>query len=263
MKKPDGFTVLTQESLPGKLLTLKLTDLPGIGRNMEQRLKRAGVHSVADFWNISPKHARKIWGSVQGERFWYWIHGYDFELPENDENVMIGHSRVLDPKMRGPDEARLMARRLLTKATYRLRRKEYFASVLSLGVRTIHDERWRAELRLTPPAHDPFTFLEALDVLWDQMMIDTGGYQRLRKISTVLSGLKHRNEITGDLLDESHRQTMRILGKREALANALDTLQKKYQKETVWLGTVPKTLSGYVGTKIAFSRVPDTEEFWN
>lgn len=36
---------------------------------------------------------------------------------------MIGHSRILDPLLRAPDPARQMARRLLTKASYRLRRK--------------------------------------------------------------------------------------------------------------------------------------------
>lgn len=51
--------------------------------------------------------------------------------------------------------------------------------------------------------------------------------------------------------------------KNDALTRALDRLQDKYQRETVSLGLPPKTLAGYVGTKIAFSRVPDREEFWS
>ena len=42
----------------------------------------------------------------------------------------------------------------------------------------------------------------------------------------------------------------------------MDKLQNKYHKETVWLGVTPKTMSGHVGTKIAFSRIPDQAEFW-
>lgn len=265
MQKPDGLTLLTQEELPGKLLSLKLIDLPGIGVNMEARLRRAGITTVEQFWNTSPKHARRIWGSVQGERFWYWLHGYDFEEPETQHNYMIGHSRVLDPELRNPEKARLMARRLLTKATYRLRRKDYYASVISLGVRTTDHRRWRREIRLKTPAHDPFTFMQHLETLWDEMMrgMTRDPHPAFKKVSTTLSGLRHTHEITGDLLDESYEETVRTLNKREALAGALDKLQNKYQKETVWLGTVPKTLSGYVGTKIAFSRVPEEEEFWN
>lgn len=265
MQKPDGLTILRPQDLPGRLLDLKLTDLPGIGVNMERRLNRARIFTVEDFWNTSPKHARRIWGSVQGERFWYWLHGYDFEQPETQRNVMIGHSRVLDPNLRSPDKARLMARRLLTKATYRLRRKEYYATTLSLGVRTTTGERWRREIHLATPAQDPFTFMQHLETLWADMMGEMSGYTAptFKKVSTILSGLKHKHEITGDLLDERFQENMESLKKREALADALDALQNKYQKETVYVGTTPKTISGYVGTKIAFSRVPEEEEFWN
>ena len=295
MQKPDGLTIIRQEDLPGPLLNLKLTDLPGIGMNMERRLSRAGITTVEQFWNTSPKHARKIWGSVTGERFWYWLHGYDFEEPETKRNVMIGHSRVLDPDLRSPERARLMARRLLTKATYRLRRKGYHATTLSLSARTSDGRKFRREIRLKTPANDPFTFLAHLDELWDEIMTETSApslYAHLKsdhaqlalfptlhrpppitqnaqaktyfkKISTILSGLRTPEEITGDLLDENYQTRLEKLKKNEALAAALDTLQTRYQKETVTLGTVPNTQSGYVGTKIAFSRVPDTEEFWH
>jgi DNA polymerase-4 len=265
MQKPNGMTILRPQDLPGRLFDLKLTDLPGIGKNMEKRLRRANIYTVEDFWNTSPKHARRIWGSVQGERFWYWLHGYDFDQPETKDNVMIGHSRVLDPNLRSPDKARLMARRLLTKATYRLRRKGYYATTLSLGVNTTTGQRWRRELRLATPAQDPFTFMQHLDTLWEDMMGELCGYTApsFKKVSTLLTGLKNKSEITGDLLDERYQENVEMLQKREALASALDNLQNKYQKETVYVGTTPKTISGYVGTKIAFSRVPEEEEFWN
>lgn len=270
MQKPDGLTVLRPQDLPGRLFDLKLIDLPGIGINMEKRLHRAGVKTVEDFWNISPKHARKIWGSVQGERFWYWIHGYDFEEPQTQRNHMIGHSRILDPNLRSPEKARLMARRLLTKATYRLRRKGFYASTLSLGVRTTgdrqHRRKWRREIRLGTPAQDPFTFMQHLETLWAQMMYELsipGQPLAFKQCSTLLLGLRTKEQITGDILDERREENIQTLQKREALANALDSLQTKYEKETVWLGTVPETLSGYVGTKIAFSRVPEEEEFWH
>ena len=270
MQKPNGLTFLPPEDLPGRLLNLKLTDLTGIGKNMEARLMRAGIMTMQDLWNTSPKHARKIWGSVQGERFWYWLHGYDFDAPEQQGKTMIGHSRILDPDLRSPEKARLMARRLLTKATYRLRRQGYFAQTLSLGVRTAEgqrERRWRNEIRLSNPAQDPFTFLENLDMLWDQMLRDLSHQYappvKFKKVSTLLMGLQHAQDITGDMMVERYEKNLQTLQKRESLATALDKLQSKYKCEAVTLGTPPKTLAGYVGTKIAFSRVPDKEEFWN
>jgi len=264
MQKPDGLVILRQEDLPGPLLNLSLTDIPGIGANMEQRLTRAGITSMKALWETSPKQMRKIWGSVLGERMWYWLHGYDFENPESDDSVMIGHSRVLDPNLRIPEQSRLMARRLLVKATYRLRRKEYYAKIVSLGLRIVDGPKWRMEAKISP-ACDPFTFLQTLEALWEQAMIDLHGYPNLKfkKVSVLLTGLCRKEDITDDLFEKPDPATHIRRQKQEALALALDSLQTRYQKETVCLGVAPKTAAGHVGTKIAFSRVPDREEFWN
>lgn len=264
VQKPNGLVIWRQEDVREALMGLRLSDVPGIGVNMEKRLHCAGIRTMEQFWDISPKQARRIWGSVQGERMWYWLHGYDFEQPETG-NVMIGHSRVLDPALRPPEKARLMARRLMTKATYRLRRKGYYAGVVSLGVRTCDGQSWREEARLPSPARDPFSFLQALDGLWMLMMDYFWGIKglRLKKVSVVLHGLKRPEEMTGDLLERGRADMLEDREKHEALASALDTLQAKYQKEAVTLGVVPKTQAGHVGTKIAFSRVPEQEEFWS
>ena len=263
MQKPDGLVLIHPDDISTPLLKLKLTDIPGIGANMERRLNRAGIMTMEQLWRTAPRQMRKIWGSVQGERMWYWLHGYDFE-PQETGNVMIGHSRVLDPALRPPDKARLMARRLLVKATYRLRRKDYYAGTLSFSIRSTDGQRWAGETRI-PHARDPFTFLQTLDRLWAEMMESPfyGPYIKFKKVSVVLSGLRTREQITDDLLDTRQQDTIRTRQKHESLAAALDKLQNKYQKETVWLGAVPKTLGGHVGTKIAFARVPDAEEFWS
>src|SRR5262249_42901654 len=46
MQKPNGLTILEPADLPGPLLDLKLTDLPGINTRMEARLNSAGITSV-------------------------------------------------------------------------------------------------------------------------------------------------------------------------------------------------------------------------
>ena len=93
MQKPDGLVVLPPDNYKDRLFAFKLTDLCGIGKNIEYRLNRAGINSIEQFWNISPKHARKVWGSVAGERFWYNLHGFDVPDRPTKKSV-IGHSRV-------------------------------------------------------------------------------------------------------------------------------------------------------------------------
>jgi len=104
MQKPDGFVILEPNTYHTRLFQIRLGDLCGIGRNIERRLNNAGIYSIEQLWNTSPKHARKIWGSVEGEKFWYRLHGFD--IPDNPtQKRVVGHSRVLDPQYRDSDKA--------------------------------------------------------------------------------------------------------------------------------------------------------------
>ena len=82
-------------------------------------------------------------------------------------------------------------------------------------------------------------------------------------MAVILSHLHKEETVSGDLFIAGSATHQRIQEKRQSLSLALDKLQTKYQKETVWMGVVPNTLAGHVGTKIAFSRVPEKEEFWS
>ncbi len=259
MQKPDGLVILEPSSLPGPLLDLKLTDLPGINVNMEMRLKKARVTTVEKLWNIAPKHARAIWGSVAGERFWYLLHGYDIPDQQTSRSS-IGHSRVLDPELRRPDMAFHVARRLTVKAAGRLRHQDFYATRFHLSVRG-EEQRWAGEARLSP-SQDNFSFLKSLEELWGAMTEDLRP-RRLKKLSVTLYGLCRREEITPDLFDTASASYQKISQRNEKLSKAMDMLNEKYGAETIRLGISPKTGAGFVGTKIAFSRVPDMSEFQN
>ncbi|MBU0799831.1 MAG: impB/mucB/samB family protein [Alphaproteobacteria bacterium] len=259
MQKPDGLVVLEPHDLPGRLFSLKLTDLPGINVRMEERLRRAGIHTMEQFWNMSPRHARHAWGSVVGEKFWYNLHGY--HIPDTETKTsMVGHSRILDPALRRTEAARLVARRLTVKAAARLRRKEFFATAFHLSVREPEGRRWSAEVRLAP-AQDNFTFLRALDDLWRGMQKDLRPHT-LKKVSVTMHGLRAPGDITPDLFDRISPTVQATQKRDEKLTAIMDDINKKYGSETLRLGVTPQTKAGFMGTKIAFSRIPDKAEFW-
>jgi nucleotidyltransferase/DNA polymerase involved in DNA repair len=64
MRKPDGLVVITRADLPEVLLGLELQDICGIGERMEQRLRRAGITTVAELWQASRFRLRKAWGGI-------------------------------------------------------------------------------------------------------------------------------------------------------------------------------------------------------
>lgn len=166
MRKPDGLVLLPLDELPGRLQGLKLTDLSGIGSSMAVRLENAGIRDIADLWAVEPKHMRRIWNSVVGERFWRELHGHD--VPElQTERRMIGHSRVLGGEHRAMSEARLVARELVLKAAKRLRRYDTVAGALAFSLRDTEGNRWHEETTF-PPTQDSYALLAALDTLWQR-----------------------------------------------------------------------------------------------
>ena len=67
LQKPDGLTIIRAEDIPHKLHMLKLRDLPGIGWNMERRIRMAGIGDMQTLMQLPPDRMRTIWGSVWGE----------------------------------------------------------------------------------------------------------------------------------------------------------------------------------------------------
>src|SRR5450432_2764849 len=64
LEKPDGLMVLNAADLPQRLFSLKLRDLPGIGANIEHRIKLAGITDLPGLFALDPHQTRKIWGSI-------------------------------------------------------------------------------------------------------------------------------------------------------------------------------------------------------
>lgn len=263
MQKPDGLTILEADNLKAPLCRLKLTDLTGISKNMERRLNHAGIFTVEQFWDIAPKHARQIWGGVGGERFWYKLHGY--EIPDlKTRKRGIGHSRMLDPNLRVPEKAFEVIRQLTYKSAVRLRRYDMYCKRLSLSVRTPAGSRWARECSFAA-TQDSFKLLEYLGRLWQQMAQDLNPY-RLVKVSVSLTELEDAARITPDLFEdyippENGGAPPRISARNMRLCHAIDRINQSYGANTVTIGIAPGTRAGFVGTKIAFNRIPDQEEF--
>jgi DNA polymerase-4 len=259
MQKPDGLVVMQAQDLPEKLFTLKLSDLPGVGRNMEVRLHRAGIFSVRDLWQKDARQMRKIWGSIWGERLWYFLRGV--ELPDLEtERHSIGHSHVLAPELRIPTQTKYVARRLMLKAASRLRRMEYYAEHVSLSIRLENGVRLATE-RHCYRAQDSRTFLLLLDEMWDELMQHAGKHATIRKTSVVLSRLLEARSLQDELFPGLDETQLKQRARNERMSHAMDKLNHRYGRDTVLIGMTPSQGRSFSGTKIAFTRIPDIEEF--
>jgi DNA polymerase-4 len=257
LQKPDGLTILQPQDF-GRLLELKLRDLPGIGANIEKRLNNAGIYDMQKLMSLQPKHMRAVWGNLWGEKMWYYLRGY--EIPDEEtKRSSIGHSHVLAPEMRPPAQAWIIAQRLASKCAARLRRMEYFAGAFSLSLRLESGERFGLEARI-PHAQDSFTFLELLQDMWHSILMESGS-RRIKKISITLSGLVPKGQVQPDLFASIDKPAEKKRAKNEEISKAMDKLNQKFGKDTVMVGMTAQQGKAFTGTKIAFTRIPDIEEF--
>lgn len=259
LQKPDGYTVLEPKDLPHRLLSLSLRDFPGIGANMEKRLHSANIRDIKALLQLDPKHLRAVWGSIWGEKMWYYLRGYDLPDAETERNS-VGHSHVLSPDLRPPQHAHGVARRLTMKASARLRRMNLHARRFSLSVRIENGPRLGIDA-VCEPAQDSFTFLQMAENIWAQIMAEAGPRARIKKVNVVLHGLVEAAELNrqGDLFASA--APAQAKQRNDKISAAIDKLNQKFGKDTVLIGMTGEQGKSFTGTKIAFTRIPDMEEF--
>lgn len=258
LQKPDGLTVLMPEDLPQRLYDLKLRDLPGIGANMEARLQRAGIRTMRQLMALPAKQTRAIWGNLWGEKVWYMLRGLHIDN-ETSDRKSIGHSQVLSPEHRPPDQAWIVARRLMIKTAARLRRMKMKTKRMSLSVRCEDGERFATETSFQS-VQDSFTLLRTVEELWGRILPEVR-QKRLKKVSITVHGLTDEAFTQTDLFDTVPHEDQQQKEKFARISEAMDKLNHKFGRDTVLPGLLKDQSRNFSGTKVAFTRIPDMEEF--
>jgi DNA polymerase-4 len=255
MHKPDGLVALHPNDLPGPLLSLGLTDIPGIARGNAARLARAGVGDMAALLRLQPKELRRLWGSVEGERLWMGLHGYTVERPETQRR-MFGHGRVLPADWRHLTGSYAAARVLLSKASRRMRRSGFAARALALWLTDRHSAGWYGEERFLATWDDP-SLLASLGRLF--LHAEREDMRRSRSVHVTLHDLVPMRDIERDLF--GYTAEAQLKRRMEYLSIVADRLNTAHQKTLLHWGPLIDIPGGYAGAKIAFNRIPDVEDF--
>jgi DNA polymerase-4 len=257
MNKPDGLTVIEQTDLPHALHGLELRDLCGIGPSMEARLHRAGIETIEQLCASSRDRLRRAWGSIEGERFWLQLRGFD--LPERESRrASIGHSHVLGPELRSFEGARSVLCKLLAKAAMRLRHEGFLAGGMAIRMRFVgRDERFEHDLRFAALDDTP-ALLRMLGGKLELLQgeIADGSWDPKRhpplSVAVTLTGLSPRIAVGGELMAERQRA--------HAISALLDRVNEKFGQSALHTGSMRQAVRfDAAPMRIPFGSLPDVD----
>jgi DNA polymerase-4 len=256
MDKPDGLTVLEERDLPDALFGLELRDFCGVGPSMERRLRAAGIHTSEQLCRAGRGQLRRVWGGIEGERFWLQLHGHP--LPERkSETASIGHSHVLGPELRNFAGMRSVLFKLLAKAAMRMRAGGFRASGLAIRVRFLGtDQRFERDLRFAPLDDTP----ALLALLGEQLAAierarSRGRWQERRhpplSVAVTLVELESAEAVSGELIPGR--------GRDRAVSRLLDRVNDRFGNNALFLGGMQEAIAlNAAPMRIPFQHVPDT-----
>jgi DNA polymerase-4 len=263
MQKPDGLVALTADRLPGALTNLTLRDLPGVGVRMEERLHQQGIRTMPQLLALDREHLSRVWGSINGEKLWYWLRGEDFQDAELEHQKSISQSHVLPPELRTEDGCYAVAHKLLHKAAMRLRTARLWTTHVSLTIKYaaakeqaqkqhssgIHQTAWSEGLAVIE-CQDNQTLIEALQKLWAARPQD----EKHRRPFYV--GVWLGNLVPDHLHTLSLFSSLETESKRNRLTSTMDALNHKYGTATLFPASMLLARAA-APTRIAFTSIPD------
>lgn len=244
MQKPNGLTIVRGEDLPHKLYSLKLQDIPGIGRQMNERILRKGIRTIEQLLACDEHMMRAIWGGIVGARYHNLLKGEWFDYAASEPPKSIGHSHVLPPKERHRLGALNVAYKLLSKAAIRLRKQNMMVKRISLAVRYMNEARLYEEMQFQETQDTGF-LLRCIEQMYQRAPLE-----RPVKVSITLYDL---------ISDQEHQMSFFNDDRRNVLFKTVDKINAKHGRDTVYAGSLHGQRER-APTRIAFSRIPGLDE---
>src|SRR5579875_3724805 len=98
----DGLQIITAQNIDDKLASLKLSDLPGIGKNMAYRLERAGITTPLQMRYTAPERLKAVFKSIEGVYWHYRLNFIETGMAVNDYQGMQAMRQISADKRSSP-----------------------------------------------------------------------------------------------------------------------------------------------------------------
>ena len=226
LKKPDAQTVISRTNFKEIVYPLPIESIIGIGGRMKKNLNKMNVFSLGDFVEV-PGHILKNRFSKVFSELRKKLLGFDNDeiksiySPTPPKSIGNGTTTLID--IFTHEEILETIVFLADKISARLRSKGFYASHISISIRTVTFQHYHKSQVL------PMSFNSAKDIVKFSMQIIDSFWkfdEKIRSIRIATSHLSTDNTIQLSIFEQENQ-------KKSALNNALDEIRCKYGKHSI------------------------------
>lgn len=142
LHKPDGLDVITSENLREVYNSIKLTDLTGIAKQYEKRLKSVGIDTPLKFLDSDVETLEKIvFKGVVGKQWHQRLRGFEVDDRVSDVKT-VGRQYVLESRDLNREQIRQKMHYLCESVGHRMRSQNKLARGVYVYIKTVDREYW-------------------------------------------------------------------------------------------------------------------------
>ena len=103
--------------------------------------------------------------------------------------------------------------------------------------------------------------MEKSDLTWKEILV-SNKIKRIKQISVILYDLEPLESAQTNFFQYLNYNFENTIKKRKSLSDTIDIINSKFGRDSITIGSLPKNISDFSGTKVAFTRIPDIKEFY-
>jgi DNA polymerase-4 len=238
LHKPDGLDEINHTNLRSTLATLRLTDLTGIAKHNDLRLRSVGITTPLEFLDSDPVTLQKIvFKSIIGQQWHQRLRGWEVDDRTTDMK-RVGRQFVLDRRDLTYQEIMQRLHHLCESVGSRLRSQHKTARGLYVYAKTIDQVYWHA----TQMAQLPFYSDQTIYAITQRLFFKAPS--NIREIGIhcyeLASDIQSQTSIFGDTIAREHN-----------LVDAIDTINNQFGDRTIHSADTLST-GDFVKQKIPF-----------
>lgn len=228
-EKPNKVHTLYENEIPQKIWNLPVGELFMLGRKTVPKLYNMGIQRIGDLARFDEQILINKFGK-HGKLIWEYANGIDnsevhFE-PETPKS--IGNSITLPTDIHCKEKIAEIILALTEQVTFRLRRYDLLANVVSVQLRTKEFKDYSHQRKLSSSSNSTREIYNVAKEILDEMY--KGEFIRLVGVKT--DDLCDKNQKQLSLFDDTNSK------KQEKIDKSIDLLKQKYGYDAVTRGTV-------------------------